>query len=294
MNIRIKIFIICIISFLLYIKFKKNSKLSNEIKLLQFNNFKKFFRRKKGKFSNIKVEKDNLDNLDMIYCMCLRDRKEYMQNLFKKLNLKVKYLDSILPSDLDEKNYEDWWDPTIFSFFSKLKNKTKLPVALSFLFCLMDAKLNNYKNIMIFEDDISFVKERTDLENMINEFVKTDLDILYIGNCWTKMSQKFDLNEYKYLVELPNKKTLCKHAMVLKSNTFNIILKNILPLRSASDVVLTEIYKEFNLKIGIPKETFIIQDRKKFKSSQGDKFPLINVYYKLEKFFGDIEKFISL
>ena len=86
--------------------------------------------------------------------------------------------------------------------------------------CIEIAKERGYPFICIFEDDVVFRNIKT-CRNMINKYIDSDYDVLYIG-C------RVLNNKYEFIThELINiNSAWCNHAYIVKSHYYDTILKN--------------------------------------------------------------------
>ena len=100
--------------------------------------------------------------------------------------------------------------------------------------CIEIAKEREYPFVCIFEDDIVFRNIRM-CRTMINKYIDTDYDVLYIG------CRVLD-NKYEFITgELINiNSAYCNHAYIVKSHYYDTILKNL--------------YQGMNLKIKAGKD----------------------------------------
>ena len=121
---------------------------------------------------------------DQIYCINLDrrlDRWVVVKNKFKKLGLDIKRISGVdgnLLSDDILKKYIN-------------RNKCEVGCMLTHYNIIEDAKKNNYKRILVFEDDILFIE---DFHNKFNEKIKNiskDWVLLYLG-----ATQHSIINEY--------------------------------------------------------------------------------------------------
>ena len=83
--------------------------------------------------------------------------------------------------------------------------------------CMMDAMKHGYKTIIIFEDDIVVNVDSDPLNESLKEFQKSPYEMFYMGYCHMSCNQEFDKEKHKYIVEVPNKKLVCHHAIVMKN-----------------------------------------------------------------------------
>lgn len=141
------------------------------------------------------------DIFDAIFCINLKRRKDrWEQSLkeFEKLGIKdkVERFDAV-----------------------ELKDNVA-GCANSHYMCVKEAKKRNLKNVLIFEDDITFVENSLEtFKNSINH-IPEDWDMLFLGaNTHTPLKK---INEYWY--KLTNAYAL--HAYAYNSNIYDYFLNN--------------------------------------------------------------------
>ena len=144
-------------------------------------------------------------NVDMVYCLYLEEyelRKKIALEEFKKMNLNVKMFKGIY-----------------------LKDKPHIGCKLSHINIIKDAKLNNYKNILICEDDVDFLGTFP-----INVNIPEDFGMFYLGYFdYDNLSVKdnnLDLNKdsnFSLMRLFYSRSTFC---YILNEKTYDSILAN--------------------------------------------------------------------
>jgi GR25 family glycosyltransferase involved in LPS biosynthesis len=213
----------------------------------KYNQFKSRFRKS--------INGLPIDNVDMVYCIVAPSRKKYIENQFVRFNTQVTYFDAIFPDNLTKEDYQS------LAHGKMKRKKTKLPVQLSFAMCMLHALENDYKTIMIFEDDITINVSKDVLSSSVAEFVKSPFEAFYMGYCWMSCKQAFDKNKYQYIVDVPNKQLKCHHAIVLKQDIMKKLINYIFPMKVAKDEAFKNFYKENDTNVCIPKFSYFDQDR---------------------------------
>jgi len=162
----------------------------------------------KNKINNVKIENTVFDFFDKIYCVNLDgrpDKWEKVQKTFKKLQLNVTRISGVICEN-PRSNH------TI---------NGALGLSKSILKILKDAKINKYKRVLIFEDDVLFfykyninqlvnnsIKELpSDWEtlslggNIIEKTTKYSDNLSIINGCWGTQSWGVNCNYYDELIE---------------------------------------------------------------------------------------------
>jgi GR25 family glycosyltransferase involved in LPS biosynthesis len=204
-----------------------------------------------------------VDNIfDMIYYINLEkdeDRNNNMLKYFALFDIKnyKRTEGSVVDVDLSSIPYSAYRN-----FNRKDENyiKNALGCRLSHLKCIADAKQNNYKRILIFEDDVQFSKNLDDL--LLGNYNNLhDFDMLYLGG----------LEE-----QLFRNQIVTTHAYALSENIYEDILNMAIPSGMEIDNFYAKIIQHMsvNNRVGgkyIVKKTepfnTVYQDRQNFKSN---------------------------
>ena len=212
---------------------------------------------------------NNPSNVDKVYCIFSEKRRSYIKSQLMRLNIGVKFFKAIFPNDLTIKDY-NILSCTNTDFCKISEKNTKLPVQLSFVMCLMDALKHGYKTIVVFEDDVVVNVDTHTLNESLAEFSKSPYDMFYMGYCHMSCKQDFDKTKHQYLVEVPNKKLVCNHAVALKMNNIRSLIDFIFPMMHNKDVRIKEYVQKFKRRVCVPKFSYFDQDRKTHGSDNGN------------------------
>lgn len=220
-------------------------------------------------FTNIEniIPCTQIKGLDCIYCITVNGRKDYIREVFHKYGMvEVNFVEACTPTTLTAHDYEKY--STTMEKDSKIYNLlTKLPVHLSYLSCLYHAHTSDYKNVLIFEDDVYFEKPFTKLKEIIEEFLsKKSGDILYLGYCNLDCETKVVPIDKDMAKLPPDTRILCKHGMVHNTRYVEQLIDNHKKLDTKSDIYLNDFYCEMNIKRVIVRNPFIYQNRQLLKS----------------------------
>ena len=177
--------------------------------------------------------------IDHVYLINMdkdKDRLISVTNFCNELNIDFERFSGINPKQLTEKEKN--------KYLNKF-NQCFLPYgvvgcAYSHIYIWLDAIKNNYKNILILEDDVIFKKEKfyENLDNAYNE-LPYDYDMFYIGYAYGDINPSNDFKyiykpkqifyeTHSYIISLKGCKNLIK---IIKNDKINkpidnIILKN--------------------------------------------------------------------
>ena len=139
-----------------------------------------------------------MENINIVYCICLENRKSHMIKFFHKMNIKnVLYINPILGINIKKKYdvYDLINENYIIENHNLYKNKefnyNKLANTLTFINLLKQFLLTGLDNCIIFEDDL---KIPTDNELfIINNRIKLlfnkindDWQYINLGRCWDR------------------------------------------------------------------------------------------------------------
>jgi GR25 family glycosyltransferase involved in LPS biosynthesis len=147
------------------------------------------------------------------------DRKEYMEDQFKRYDIEAERFSAI--SLTKEQNDDlvkrgcDFYDTPRPEYAPRIKSCT-----MSHLTVLLRSKMMNYRNVLIFEDDASFDDNIVlDLANCVNDLSNIDWDMFYLG-----------CNPLEYYKETDNLgrviRTTTNHAYAINNKFYDKILTN--------------------------------------------------------------------
>ena len=181
---------------------------------------------------------------DKIYCINLDSKKDKWRRVkreFESNSIEVERFSAIDGSLIDEKEFNellDKYNPYRLSGESAslnglIENKNSLGCLLSHLEIIKQAKLNNYKRVLIFEDDVIL---SNDFNVKIKNISKLDWSILYLGASqfnWNKIEEKGDF----YLC----KNTLGTFAYAIDSSIYDDLINLLETKRKSVDNLLSEL-----------------------------------------------------
>jgi GR25 family glycosyltransferase involved in LPS biosynthesis len=181
---------------------------------------------------------------DKIYCINLqnkKDRWERVEKLFNENLIEVERFEAInglTISDEEFNNILNKYNPNRLtgesaSLNGLIENKNSLACLLSHIELIKTAKINNYKRILIFEDDITFSKDFTE---SIKKISKIDWSIVYLGASqfnWSGIEEK----DCFYLC----KNTLGTFAYAIESSIYDDVINLLETKRKSVDNLLSEI-----------------------------------------------------
>jgi len=206
-----------------------------------------------------------LDSVDMIYAISMPQRKEYIMQQIDSMGLICKFLDAITPNDFtisESTLLSDINTPGKYMY----KHGTRLAVLFSFIMCYIDAIVNGYSTIIVFEDDIVINVDLDTLNKSTTEFVKSYLDIFYMGYCFLNCKQPY-IEKYQYLKGLTDPSILCGHAVCLKTKILPDLINYCFPMTKPSDEIFTEYFRLKRIRSCIPKSIYFDQIDREIQKS---------------------------
>jgi len=167
-----------------------------------------------------------IDFFEKVYCINLDsriDRWDKAQKEFEKIGIKdlVQRISGHVPND-------------------NLLNKGERGCMISHIECLKDAKKNNYKNILIFEDDVIFTNQFVEKLKLSISELPLDWDLFYLGFCPKDVNSKFDIHS-KNLFRLKND-CYCTHSIAYNKKAIDYLFNNfdVFIKESAYDIMLSK------------------------------------------------------
>ena len=177
------------------------------------------------------------------FCLHHTDRPERKTNLeevFQREGLTVEWVEDFHPSAIDVSKLNLQHDLNINAISVYLKHQK----------CYELQKKNNYKNILIFEDDVmipegfGFIPF---LNQCMEDFESLEGDLMFIGGAFNIKPPMIHPDQTVYT--LPGFKSRCAHCYVVSHRCIDTILKNINIMDDALDWKLNKIIDENKLKV---------------------------------------------
>lgn len=168
-----------------------------------------------------------MNYFEKIYCINLEHRKDRLEQSiqrFKDFEIldKVQFVKGIVYND--ERLTPD--------------QNAKMGCLLSHYWILKDAKKNGYENILVFEDDFEFTKDKAYVNEKINKCTKElplDWDIFYLGAYFVSGYSYSCVNTYSdNLIKV--KTAFCAHSLAYSKSGIEKIL-NILKIENCDDAL---------------------------------------------------------
>ena len=168
------------------------------------------------------------DKVYVITCDSFFDRHVYIKDHFHKNNVKFQFYVSI--------------DNTVL--INSVISSTEMSLSLSHLHCVIDAKLNGYKSILICEDDIQFV---SNVEEKFVQFIKglpTNWNFLQIGNqFWAdKWLRRKHVSENLYKFEWGTG----SHCIGINFDSYDILIDRFKKLDKPVDFMYYDLFSTVN------------------------------------------------
>jgi GR25 family glycosyltransferase involved in LPS biosynthesis len=189
-------------------------------------------------FISSKKETFTNNNIDKIYVINLKknqDRLEKFMENARKANVDVNRFDAVYGKELSKDH------PDILKYFVKDHGLSdgQIGCALSHIKIWEDAVKNNYKNILVFEDDAIIPKDFWDKFNEAYNELHKDWNFSYLSLNWAYVRKiSNNISKVIYKEGLYN---LGTHAMIVNIN---------------------KIAKLLNIKINVPIDVFIKNNNK--------------------------------
>ena len=239
---------------------------------------------------------------DVVYCICMPNRKEHMKKFFKNFKTKFKFINPILKKDLLKYSVKDLIDQNIITP-NYAYNTT---IGLKFSYGAYACALSHFKAIetflkskkkkcLIFEDDIYITNEKNTIrlnnylkDVMINQIPK-DWGYINFGRCYDRNCNGIKVNRNVIKKSLP----LCNHAYALKKDYAKLLIKKKFPLDVPFDHMTKNIYfinKKNNEHSYVITPSIFLQDRLKFESeietSKDLYINFVSIYPECKTFLG--------
>jgi len=201
---------------------------------------------------------NKLDGIDMAYVIVMPERIDYITKQINTMGIEVSYLDAIRKGDLSDSEITKLSEVnTPGKMMYNLP--TRLYNLMSFSMCFLDAYINGYSTICIFEDDIIIDVDVQTLNATTLEFSKSDIDMLYLGYCFLNCKQNFKDSDYTYLKPLTDKSLVCLHSICLKTSIVPGFIDFVFPQVLPTDEILVKFFHKYNINLAVPKWSYFSQ-----------------------------------
>jgi hypothetical protein len=164
--------------------------------------------------------KNVFDFFDAIYCINLKertDRWQHAQTVFKDLNI----IDRVIRYDAVKFTKEQYPD-----VFNAPHTRGRAGCTESFLNIIEIAKINSYKNVLIFEDDIELFKDKTFVIDILTKSIvqlhNLNWDLFYLsGNPYGDFESVEVISDHLCRI----KTNYTAHAVAFNESIYNSILE---------------------------------------------------------------------
>ena len=181
---------------------------------------------------------------DKIYCINLdkrKDRWQKCQEIFKKLNIEVERISAVEGHPKNIKVYH-----------SILKKRAGLVGChLSHLKCIKLAKENNFKNVLILEDDIEF--DNAFISKFSKLVLPDDWKLLYLGgnnNVGNPILIEFSKHVYQ------TKNTMAAHSYAIDNTIYDELIDLLIKMDNPHELIYIDIQKKFKCYVTRPHLTW--------------------------------------
>jgi collagen beta-1,O-galactosyltransferase len=221
-------------------------------------------------------------NIDKIYVINLKkntDRKKNVINLFNKLggifNNYVFY-EAIIGNELSESQiYEIMSVKSLYNLYkefrdhSDIKSKGAIGCYLSHYNIWLDVIKNNYKNVLVFEDDIYSDYDYDKILTYINN-VPQDYDIALLGYIFLTLNkEKYEINNYWNSTN--SLRLMGTHSYLLSNSGAFKLSKKALPMEIQVDSYINYICNiNSNIKKYISKKNLFSQNNSTYSTDIQD------------------------
>jgi len=184
------------------------------------------------------------DVFDHIYILNLKrdtDKKHRLEQIFKRLNIKATFFEATLGSE----------HKTEFERIKALHSSYRFPNQYGYtktmIDILLNAKANNYTQILVFDDDVIFHKDFINLFDKNFRQIPTNWDVLFFGltGTWHTPNINLELRSFNYDKCYISDLTDCdgSYAVGYKNTVYDDIIRSVMKFEHPFD---TDIIKCFN------------------------------------------------
>ncbi len=168
------------------------------------------------------------------------ERRERLEQSFSRERIEVEWIEDFHPNSINVEK---------LNLQHKL-NINAISVYLKHQKCYELQKQNNYKHILIFEDDVIIPEEfgfAEFLPRAMTDFENIQGDLMFIGGAFNIKPSVTNENQIVYTE--PHFRSRCAHCYVVSDRCIDIILKTIHVMDDALDWKLNKIIEDNRLKV---------------------------------------------
>mgnify|MGYP006208818619 CR=1 FL=1 len=204
-------------------------------------------------------------NVDKIFCChhpseFLKSRKERLVNFFKENDIDVEWVEGFPPEEAENYDYSGLVHRTMTrgpmdcrTDEAKAKDLSRKGVSLILKhnYCYEQQIENNYKNILILEDDVDLSSGFSEqyFNKCMREFEAAGLEMLYLGSCCEMKHPEARPDKYvyydHYTKPLPSR---CTHCYVVSTEGARKTLKHSFGMFDSVDWQLNWIIEKEKIK----------------------------------------------
>ena len=186
-----------------------------------------------------------MENIDVTYCICLKQRRAHMDLFFKKVKVKnLIFIDPFLGSNLSKYSEEELISKNYITHNHILKknnvnyhNKIANAITFNKIFELFLG--TNFKNCLIFEDDLK-IPNQEELYlinyrmNTLFKIINPNWQYINLGRCWDRSCKRHKIYSKSYF-EVGKCLPVCTHSIIVKRKIAKYLLEQTLPLYEPKD-----------------------------------------------------------
>jgi len=186
-----------------------------------------------------------MENIDVTYCICLKQRRSHMNLFFKKIKVKnLIFIDPFLGSKLTKYTENELISKKLITRDHILKKNNvnyhnKIANAITFINIFKQFLNTSYKNCLILEDDLKIPNQlEIDLinyrMNLLFTIINPNWQYINLGRCWDRSCERHKQYSASYF-DVERCLPVCTHSIILKKEIAKYLLHNTLPLYEPKD-----------------------------------------------------------
>lgn len=202
------------------------------------------------------------------YFLChytkLSDRKEDVNNQLKNHSIEPEWILDYDQESIDFETIGEIYSNILSEkFLGRRLRNSEISLILKHEECLRRIVENNYRNSVIFEDDIVLCNDFVNKLDVYTLQLPQDYDLLWIGTCCNLQHSPI---EHKKFVYQNMRGSRCTHAFLISLECAKKILKEMKYVYFPSDFFYNKMIKDFTLK-SFWAEPALVTQNKNYKSS---------------------------
>lgn len=217
---------------------------------------------------------NNIDNIYVCHYTKLRKRKSHLESLFEDLKIvntqwvevydKESLTNDMLKGFVNIRKPLGLGSRTNSMFHERRTLRlSEISLLLKHHFCWRDVVEKGYDNVLVLEDDVTFIDNFVEKYNTQTNNLPDDYDLIWVGGYLNWKGSGEVTNKYFY----PGPRARCTHAYIISNKCCNVMIKHFIKNNYPADFMFDDAIHNLNLKSFWMEPSLIHQNHKMWSTS---------------------------